>query len=309
MALDPMVKMMLEQMAAMGLPKFSDLSAPDARALYTSTRVPPTEIEAVKDVKDFHIPGHATEIPVRMYTPEGEQPLPLLMYYHGGGYVLGDLESHDAVCRSLANQAGCIVVSVDYRLAPENKFPAAVEDCYAATKWVAENAEKLGGDANRLAIGGDSAGGNLAAVVAQMARDLNAPKIIFQLLIYPVTDSVEVQPSRITNGEGYFLTKELMDWFEAQYADETTDRRDPKYSPIYAESLANLPPALVITAEFDPLVDEGEIYAKKLQEAGTPVTLTRYDGMIHGFYSMAAMLPQGKQAISESANALKKAFA
>jgi acetyl esterase len=307
MGLDPNVRNLLDQMAAMGAPPLHTLPPPEARIALASLRV--KSDEPVKQIKDFHIPGTAHEIPVRMYTPEGDQPLPILVYFHGGGWALGDLESHDGVCRSLANQAGCIVVSVDYRLAPENKFPAAAEDAYAATTWVAENAASLGGNASRIAVGGDSAGGNLAAVVALMARDSGTPNLSFQLLVYPVIDKPDNFPSYAENAEGYFLTRDAMFWFYDLYTTYDTDPQNPLLFPIYAESLANLPPALVITAEFDPLRDEGEAYAQKLQSAGTPVTLTRYDGMIHGFYGMQTVLAQSKQAIAQSAQALKQAFA
>jgi acetyl esterase len=267
------------------------------------------EPELVKKVQNFAIPRVGGEIPVRLYTPEGDEPLPVLVFFHGGGWVLGNLDTHDVICRSLANQAGCIVLAVDYRLAPEHKFPAAVEDAFAATKWAAENASKFGGDPTRIAVGGDSAGGNLSAVVSQMARDTGAPDLVFQLLIYPAVAKLDGFPSYFENSENHFMTRESAVWFYEQYIAQNTNLSDPKLFPLYAESLANLPPALVITAEYDVLCDEGEAYAHKLEASGVAVTLTRYDGMIHPFYSLGGVLPQAKVAIAQSANALKQAFA
>jgi len=232
----------------------------------------------------------------------------VLVFYHGGGFVIGDLESHDGLCRSLTNGAGCVTVAVDYRLAPEAKFPAAVEDCYAATQWVAENAARLNADANRLAVGGDSAGGNLSAVISILARDRRTPRIIFQLLIYPATDITCSAPSHKTNTE-YVLTPADIRWFMGHYLRNEADRINPMASPTFAASFSALPPALIITAEFDPLRDEAEDYGQKLRAAGVPVQVSRYEGMVHGFVSMADMLDKGKQGAAEAAAALKKAFA
>jgi len=232
----------------------------------------------------------------------------VLVYYHGGGFVIGDLESHDGVYRLLTNGAGCVTVAVDYRLAPEAKFPAAVDDCYAATRWVSENAAQLNADPNRLAVGGDSAGGNLAAVISILARDRKAPKIGFQLLIYPATDITCSAPSHKTNTE-YILTPADIRWFMGHYLRSDDDKRNPLASPLFTASFNGLPPALIITAEFDPLRDEGEDYGRKLREAGVPVQVSRYEGMVHGFVSMNDMIDKGKQGIAEAAAALKKAFA
>ena len=229
----------------------------------------------------------------------------MLLYFHGGGWVIGNIESSDALCRILTNAAGCIVVSVDYRLAPEHPFPAAVDDAYHAAMWAAANAASFGGDPLRLAVGGDSAGGNLAAVVAQIARDRGKPAIRFQLLIYPVTDAACDTPSYSENADGYFLTRDAMQWFWNHYARSDADRNHPYASPLRASNLAGLPAALVITAEFDPLRDEGERYAERMRAAGTPVQLTRYDGMIHGFFAMGAMIDQGRTAIQQSAEAMR----
>jgi acetyl esterase/lipase len=264
--------------------------------------------EPVDQVENRTIPGSASEIPVRIYKPAGAGPHPILVFFHGGGFVIGDLDSHDAACRALTNQAGCLTVAIDYRLAPEHKFPAAVDDCYAAAKWVSEHARELGGDPARLAVGGDSAGGNLSAVVAILARDRGGPKIAFQLLVYPATDMACNTYSHKTFTD-YFLTDRSIRYFLGHYLRGEGDRKDPAASPALASNHKNLPPALVITAEFDPLRDEGEAYGELLRKAGVPVTVTRYDGMIHGFFTMGQVLAQGREAISQAAGALRTAFA
>jgi acetyl esterase len=221
----------------------------------------------------------------------------LVVYYHGGGWVLGDLETHDATCRRLANASDCIVVAVDYRLAPEHKFPAAVEDCYAAALWAAENAASLGVDAARVAVAGDSAGGNLAAVVSLLAKQRGGPPLAHQALIYPVTDFDFQRPSYQENAEGYLLTRQAMEWFWRQYLNDDAEGADPLASPLRAPDLRGLPPATVITAEYDPLRDEGEVYAERLAQAGVPTTCVRYLGQIHGFISLEHLLPAGRQAL------------
>jgi acetyl esterase len=266
------------------------------------------EPEEVGKVENRTIPGPAGEIPVRIYTPYGQGPFPSLVYYHGGGWVVGDLDGADVPCRLLTNRANCVVVSVDYRLAPEHKFPAAVEDAYAAAKWVVENAPSIQVDPARVAVGGDSAGGNLAAVVALMARDRGGPSLLYQMLIYPVTHHAYNTDSYRENAEGYFLTKDMMVWFWNHYLRDEQDGKNPYASPLLADNLSGLPPALVITAEYDPLRDEGEAYAERLKAAGIPVEVTRYNGMIHGFFWMPGALEQGKKAIEQAANALKQAF-
>ena len=261
----------------------------------------------VARVEERTIPGPAGEIPVRIYWPEGPGPHPVLVYFHGGGFVLCDLDSHDAPCRLLTDGAGCITVSVDYRLAPEHPFPAGPEDCYAATRWVAENAASIGGDAKRVAIGGDSAGGNFAAVVALMARDRGGPALVHQLMIYPVTDDRLETPSFAENGKGYMLTRDAMAWFWGHYLSRPEDGANPYASPLRATDLSGLPPATLITAEFDPLRDEGEAYARRLQEAGVPVELRRYDGVIHGFFAMLE-LSQARDAVTRVCGGLRAAF-
>lgn len=312
MPLDPQAQALLVQMATQ--PAWYEVPLDEAR----QQRVLSTPLmngipDDVKHVEDRKIPGEGGDIAVRIYIPEGDGPFPVLVYFHGGGWVLSNCDTHDPLCRKLANRATCIIVSVDYRLAPEHKFPAAVEDAYAATCWVAENAKTLNGDPARIAVGGDSAGGNLASVVALMARDQNGPSLIYQLLIYPATDyyptGTEVTQSYRDNAEGYFLTAESIARFWKHYLNSDEDGNDFRVAPLRATHLRGLPSALVITAEYDPLRDEGEIYAERLREAGVSVTLKRYNGMIHGFFNMSAVLDQGQRAIDDAAALLKEAFA
>ena len=310
MPVDPQAQALLDMLTAMNVPPMHTQSVAEVRASYDAMAQFRAAPEEVHTVENRTIPGPAGEIPIRIYTPEGTGPLPVLVFFHGGGWTIGTLDSHDGVCRALTNQAQCIVVSVDYRLAPEHKFPAAVEDAYAATVWVAQNAASISGNPERIAVGGDSAGGNLAAVVSQMARDKDGPKLVYQLLIYPATDYFIPGTASISeNGQGYFLTYDSMVWFWNHYATSEEDAYNPMMAPLRATDFHNLPPALVITAEYDPLRDEGEMYAAKLQEAGVPVTATRYNGMIHGFFSMANIMDQAKVAIAEAAAALHGAFA
>jgi len=309
MPLDPEAKMLLEQMTAVVRP-FDELSVEEARAAIVTLSAAAGEGEAVARVETRTVPGPRGEIPVRVYAPEGRAPLPALVYFHGGGWVIGNLETHDGLCRHLANAAGALVVSVDYRLAPEHPFPAPGEDAYTATRWVAANAGALGGDARRIAVGGDSAGGNLAAVVSLMARDRGGPPLVFQLLVYPVTDAPSANTASYReNAEGYFLTARMMRWFWNHYCGKNPDLSDPYLCPLRARDLKRLPPALVITAEFDPLRDEGEAYAARLREAGNQADLKRYPGMIHGFFGMGPLLTKAREATKEAASALRAAFA
>ena len=308
MPLDPEAKMLLEQLTAVVRP-FDELSVAEARAAIAILSAAAGEGEAVARVENRTVPGPRGEIPVRVYTPDGRAPFPMLVYYHGGGWVIGSLETHDGLCRHLANAAGAVVVSVDYRLAPEHPFPASGEDAYAATRWVAANAAVIGGDAKRIAVGGDSAGGNLAAVVPLMARDRGGPPLVFQLLVYPVTDTPSANTASYReNAEGYFLTAKMMHWFWNHYCGKNPDLSDPYLCPLRAKDLKRLPPALVVTAEFDPLRDEGEAYAARLREAGVPVTSKRYPGMIHGFFGMGTLLGQARTATKEAASTLCAAF-
>jgi len=307
MTLDPQTKLVLEQLAAAGAPPLEALSPEQARNAFA---LPRGEVEAVGKVENRTIPGPAIDIPVRVYYPkENQTTYPALIFYHGGGWVVGDIESHDDVCRALTNLADCVTISVDYRLAPEHKFPAAVEDSYAAVQYVFDHAEEFQVDRSRIAVGGDSAGGNLAAVVANLAKENNTPSICFQLLIYPSTNvGGEPTVSMRENAEGYFLTKGTMEWFRDCYLNSEEDKINPLLSPILFEDFSGLPPALVITAEYDPLRDDGEEYAKKLADSGVEVEAVRYEGAIHGFVSMAAVIDIGKQALQKSGSALKKAF-
>ncbi len=265
-------------------------------------------VQRLMTIKDRTMAGPAGEIPLRIYMPAGNKALPILLYFHGGGFVVGDLDTVDFRCRLLADWAGCVVVSVDYRLAPEHPYPAAVEDCFAATVWAAEQAAALGADADRIAVGGDSAGGNLAAVVALLAKEHGGPKLCFQYLVYPVTDATTETVSYHENGSGYGLTKDAMVWYWDNYAPDLARRSEPYASPLRAPDLSGLPPALVVTAEFDPLRDEGEAYAARLREAGVPVELRRYDGMVHGFLGQTGVSDLSKQATIDSVAALRQAF-
>lgn len=306
MPLDPQAQQVMEQIAALGFPPVYKVTPAQARA--NAKARPRAAGPEVAKVEDRRIPGPGVEIPVRIYTPAGSGPFPILAWFHGGGWVVGDLDSADATARHLAVGSRSVVVSVDYRLAPETRFPGAADDCYAATQWAVRNAAALNGDAQRIAVGGDSAGGNLAAAVALMARDRQGPALAFQLLVYPVTQRNFTTGSYQRCAEGYMLTKASMEWYWEQYLKTDIDATNPYAAPIVATNLSGLPAALVITAEFDPLCDEGEAYGQRLQAAGVATTCTRYDGMIHGFFGMAGVLDKGKQAIAEASEALRKAF-
>lgn len=310
MPVDPQVQAYLDRVATLNMSPLSGLTPEAARRQVVESLAlfEDEEGEVVARVENRTIPGPAGEIPVRVYKPEGSGPFPLLVFFHGGGWVVCDLDTHDGACRSLVNGAGCVVVSVDYRLAPEHKFPAAPEDCYAATKWVADHAAEIGGDPSRLAVGGDSAGGNLAAVVSQMARDRGGPGLVLQLLIFPVTDFAAQNASKRENNEGYDLSVEDMDWFNNHYLNSQEDSLNPLASPMLAKDLSGLPPALIITAEYDILRDEGEDYGRRLQEAGVPTTISRYEGMIHGFFGMPKTFDKATLAMNEATQALRAAF-
>ncbi|WP_066321708.1 alpha/beta hydrolase [Bacillus sp. FJAT-29814] len=307
MSLDPQTKFVLDQLAAAGAPPMETLSPEMARQAFV---LPQGALEEVGKVENRTIPGPATDIPVRVYYPkELKTENPALVFYHGGGWVIGNLDTHDDICRALTNYANCVTISVDYRLAPEHKFPAAVEDSYAAVQYVYDHAEDFQVDRNRIAVGGDSAGGNLAAVVTNLAKDKNSPSICFQLLIYPSTNvGGEPTSSMVENAQGYFLEKGTMEWFRNCYLNGEEDKQNPLVSPMLYEDFQGLPPALVITAEYDPLRDEGEAYAKKLAEAGVKVETIRYHGTIHGFVSMSAVIAQGKVALEKAGEALRNAF-
>lgn len=308
MPLDPQVKASLEQTAALGLPPYHELTPTEARAQMDALRAA-IPGEPVARVNDRTIPGPGGALPIRVYTPDGVGPFPALVFFHGGGWVVGSIAGSDHTCRALANRARCVVVSVEYRLAPEHVFPAAADDCYAATAWVADHASSIDADPVRIAVGGVSAGGNLAAAVTLMARDRSGPALAYQLLVVPVTDATRATASYRDNGDGYGLTSRSMDWFWDHYAPDPEAARSPYASPLLAEDHANLPPALVITAEYDPLRDEGHAYAERLRAAGVPVRETCYPGMVHGFFGMANVLDGGQRAVDEAGAALRDALA
>ena len=300
----------LDAMAASGNPPLESLPTEHARVGlamgFAALQGPKTELPEVRDLK---APGPAGEIPLRLYRPSEGASLPAVIYFHGGGFVLGDIETHDSTCRLLSQASGCIVISVDYRLGPENRFPAAPEDCFAATQWIAAHAGSLGIDAKRIAVSGDSAGGNLAAVVALMARDAKGPAITHQMLLYPVTGWDMTTDSYRNNGEGYFLTTSLMAWFGANYVRSEADVKDWRCSPLLAPSLAGLPSATVIVLGYDPLRDEGVAYAKALQAAGVETELVEYAGQIHGFISMDGAVAEARTAIQAIGDKLKRVLA
>jgi len=310
MALDPQARALLDLVARLGRPTYDQLPVAEGRRLYRETREamqPAAPDLAV--VKDLTAAGPAGPILLRLYRPDPVATLPALIYFHGGGWVIGDLDTHDVLCRQLAEQAGVAVVAVDYRLAPEHPFPAAVDDAWAATRWIASHATELGLDAGRLAVGGDSAGGTLSAVVTLLARDHGGPALRFQLLIYPATDMKRGTASHAAFADGYLLTASLIQWFSAQYLRGAGDVRDWRASPLAAASLAGVPPALVMTAGFDPLCDEGEAYARRLREAGVTADSVCYGGMIHGFLPMGRMLDTANRAVSHAAASLRQALA
>jgi acetyl esterase len=311
MTLHPQAQALLKAFSDQNLPPFEQMSATQARLVTLGFRDLQGEPEAVRGVRDILVPGPAGMLPVRVYHPAPGETRPLVVYFHGGGWVFGDIEIADKPCRALANVSRCVVASVNYRLSPESKFPAPAEDCYAATNWLAEHAAEIGANQNAVAVAGDSAGGNLAAVVTLMARDRRGPKLAFQLLIYPVT-----APARSTqfdsyaqNAEGYLLTRTAMEWFWDHYLVSPGDGESPYASPLHAPDLAGLPPAMVVTAQFDPLRDEGRAYARRLREAGVAVRESHYDDMIHGFFWMAGALDRGKELIAEMGNELHQRLA
>lgn len=307
MPLHPQVKTVLDLMTKAG-PPMHHLTPEKAREQILAMRANKGDVEAVGKVEDRSIKGPGGDIPIRIYTPNGRGPFPLLVYFHGGGWVVGSIETVDASCRALTNLANCITVSVDYRLAPEHKFPAAPDDCYAATTWTALNAASIHGDPSRMAVAGESAGANLAAAVALMAQERGTPSIALQLLLYPVIDYACNTPSCRENGEGYFLTTEMMKWFWNHYLRNAADGENPLASPLRAKRLQALAPAAIYTAEFDPLRDEGAEYAKKLREAGIAVEYKCQEGLIHGYMGMAKAVEPAGKALQEAAAALKKTF-
>lgn len=304
MPVDPHIAPLLELLAT--VPSMSEGTPEQAREgfrkLALGSRQDVVEVGAVSEVV---IPGPGGDLPARVYRPEADGPVPTVVLFHGGGWVVGDLDTHDNMARSICRDCTSVVVSVDYRLAPENPFPAAVEDAVAATRWVGERLTDFGGS-DKLAVAGDSAGGNLSAVVAQQLRDAGGPPIAAQLLIYPAVDVTGEYASRLENAEGYFLDLATMAWFMNHYTADLSHHTDPRVSPLRHHDLSGLPPAVVVTAEFDPLRDEGEAYAAELAATGVPVEVRRFDGMIHGFFDMGGYSPAAQAAIDEACGLFAK---
>ncbi len=308
MPVDPQIQALLD--AAKEFPPIQTLSPEQAREQYAARPIEGLRVPEIASAADRMIDGPGGTLGLRIYTPLGQGPFPLLVFFHGSGFVVCSLDTHDAMCRNLCAGAGCVVASVDYRLAPEHKFPAAPEDCLHATRWAGANATILGADPERIAVGGDSAGGNLAAVTALRIRDEGGPGLRAQLLIYPVTDYWKPgTPSYAENAEGYGLTRAGMEWFWDHYLASPEDARNPHAAPLRAPDLHGLPPALVITAEYDPLRDEAELYAARLREAGVPAELVRYAGMNHGFFFWPGIVDVASTALDAASAWLRRAFA
>ncbi len=311
MALHPQTKALLEQAAASNTPQLDDGTPEEGRTVFATTTsmlgIPP---RPVKEVKEIQIPGPNGPIRTVVITPNqtGSGPLPILIYFHGGGWVIGSPETHKGETHYFADAAQCIVLVPDYRKGPEHRFPAAPQDCYAVLEWAAANAASLGADSSRIAVAGDSAGGNLSAVVAQMTRDRNGPPLALQLLVYPATQMGSDTQSFKDFAEGYFLTARAMHWFYNHYVATKAEWDDPLASPLLADNLQGLAPAFIMTAGFDPLRDEGAAYADKLKAAGVPVEYVCYDEQIHGFVSLAGALDDGQAFLQRASAVLRKAF-
>ena len=311
--LHPQALALLRLIEEKGLPPTHTLTPAEARRWYVERRsVTQPSAPEVAQTQSLQAAGPAGPIPLRLVRPTGstpDQPLAVLVYFHGGGWVIGDLDTHDTLCRELANGSGCAVVSVDYRMGPEHRFPAAVDDCIAAASWVSAHAKSLHLDPSRLAVGGDSAGGNLAAVVAIAARDAGDLPVAFQLLIYPATDMRRTAPSHTSNGEGYLLTRDTVRYFHDHYIDDARHDLDWRASPLLHPDLSRLPPAFVLTAGFDPLRDEGLQYAQALTAAGNGSTLVCFERQIHGFITMGKVLDEANTAVALCASQLRAALA
>ncbi len=308
--LDPQARALIDLMVANGVPPVHTLTPAEARRFYLERRFfTQPEPPAVGDVRDLRTDSG---LPLRLIRPAGAAaagPQPALVYFHGGGWTIGDLDTHDVLCRQLCAAAGVPVVSVDYRLGPEHRFPAAVDDCVAATRWLQREGASLGLDGTRLAVGGDSAGGNLAAVVALALRDAGDPALAFQLLIYPATDMRAVAPSHTVNAQGYLLTADSVAWYRGQYIAEAAQWSDWRASPLLAADLSRLPPALVLTAGFDPLRDEGRQYADALSAAGTRVQYVCFERQVHGFITMSKVIDEARTAVALCGAVLREALA
>jgi acetyl esterase len=310
--LDPSAKRLLDMLAAVG--GMADIAAMTPQQMREGFRRLAQSVDVkgvpIGKIEDGELPGPGGALPYRIYRPQqgAAQPLPALVFFHGGGCVFGDIDTHDGLCRMLCAESGCAVISVGYRKAPEHKFPAAVEDSYAATRWVADHAAELGLDAHHIAVGGDSAGGGLAAVVCQLAATHHGPRLALQVLFCPVMDMRADTPSRKAFAEGYFLNQATIDWMLRHYCAADADLDDPRLSPLRAAQFSDLPPAHIHTAEFDPLRDEGEAYAKLLRQAGVATRYTCHAGMIHYFYAMAGAIPPARAALKEAAAAMREAL-
>jgi acetyl esterase len=305
MPLDPQLQAARDQRERDKVPPLYEMSLADARAAdLASIRQGGGAAEPVFDVAELAIPGPGGDLPLRLYRPSGTRPLPALLYLFGGGWVLGTIDTADGVARRLAISSGALVAVVGYRLAPEHPFPAAVDDCYAALRWVAAHGGEIGADPARLAVGGDSAGGNLAAAVALLARD-DGPPLAGQLLVYPNTDQLADDESIRAANDPFLFNRHSVAWYRRHYLKHAQDAANPLASPLRAPSLAGLPPALVITAEHDPLRDQGEAYARRLADEGVPVELSRYPGMAHGFFTMAGTIDASRAAIAQAAGQLR----
>jgi len=310
MPLDATAEIMMKMFGDLGLGITPESTPESVRAAMTRAATSGgLPVHEVHSVESCTVPGSSGEIPIRVYRPSPEESLPGVVWFHGGGWVVGSLDTADQTCRSLCDDAGAIVVSVDYRLAPETKFPGAVDDCVAAWSWVNAHAAELGIDPARIAVGGDSAGGNLAAVSALVAKHDTLPAPVFQLLVYPVTDYEFERPSMIDNATGYFLEAFGMRWFFDHYSRTPDDHADWRMSPLRAPDLAGLPPAVVITAEYDPLRDQGEAYGARLRAAGVLTETVRADGLFHGFFGLFEFLPAGRPVWDRAVGALRRAFA
>jgi acetyl esterase len=304
MPVDPPIQVMLDQLAQQRGPTLREAGVDQGRMMLQALAMLEGEPAALERVETVDAGG----VPARVYASTTGSTLPIFVWYHGGGFVIGDLETADRTCRKLANGTGALVVSVDYRLAPEHPYPAGPDDCITALRWVVDNAAQLGGDASRVAIGGDSAGGNLSAVVAIQARD-EGIALRHQLLVYPVTDCTMTSSSYVENAEGYMLTRDSMDWFIDLYLSDGADAKDPRVSPLFADDLRGVAPATVITAEYDPLRDEGEVYAERLRDAGVPTELVRFDGQIHGFFGLGTITERANEAVALAVDRVKAALA
>jgi acetyl esterase/lipase len=310
MPLDPQIQAMRQQRVRDQVAQLYTLSLAQARAAdLASIRDTAGAPQPVFEVTDASLPGPGGDLPVRIYRPSPDGSLPILVYFFGGGWTLGSIDTADAICRYLANAAGCLVVTVGYRLAPEHPFPAAVKDCYATVRWTRTSAAVIGGDVRRIAVAGDSAGGNLAAAVTLLARDAGDIDLVGQLLIYPNTEQLVDDASLRDNSDPWLFNNQSVAWYRQHYLADPDDAYDPLASPLLATRLDGLPPALVITAEYDPLRDQGERYARRLAAEGTPAELSRYDGMVHGFFAMAGTVDAAAAAHEQAATTLRRWFA